>query len=372
MSIFRVSADQNGATSDGSPFSAPDPHFAPTPDYGTLGPDSDFAKNIGKLPASSSTSAPANKSAASTAAAKARVLSALATGIGILAALVGAVVGGPHGFIHKILGSTSTQQGGREAGNISARDLNRENAQEQAETLLTRAVSHSAGATDEIQSRIDSWRGQLSLDPQLSQLTTAALNSDAPSVRASGVEVQLAAYGLDKHVTTVDRLLHQADSSDHAQKIWALWTLGLLGNRGVESDRVVEALTAHLEGAAKDVDEDSRHWAVEGLALVGTEATIAPLLRALHDDPSPLVRERAACSLAESGMLAHEQRMTAIPRLIDYSDDPSLDAQTHAWVFQALSDITGRRLPRDAVAWRNWYQASVGKNQRSGRARVSP
>ena len=212
MSIFRVSADQNGATSDGSPFSAPDPHFAPTPDYGTLGPDSDFAKNIGKLPASSSTSAPANKSAASTAAAKARVLSALATGIGILAALVGAVVGGPHGFIHKILGSTSTQQGGREAGNISARDLNRENAQEQAETLLTRAVSHSAGATDEIQSRIDSWRGQLSLDPQLSQLTTAALNSDAPSVRASGVEVQLAAYGLDKHVTTVDRLLHQADS----------------------------------------------------------------------------------------------------------------------------------------------------------------
>ena len=29
----------------------------------------------------------------------------------------------------------------------------------------------------------------------------------------------------------------QAGSSDHAQKIWALWALGLLGNRGVESER---------------------------------------------------------------------------------------------------------------------------------------
>ena len=82
----------------------------------------------------------------------------------------------------------------------------------------------------------------------------------------------------------------------------------------------------------------------------------------MHDDPSPIVRERAACSLAESGMLTHDQRLAAVPQLINYSDDPALDAQTHAWAFQALTDITKQRLPNDAAAWRNWYQNSVASD----------
>jgi len=95
---------------------------------------------------------------------------------------------------------------------------------------------------------------------------------------------------------------------------------------------------------------------------VGTTPTIAPLLEAMHDDPSPQVRERAACSLAESGMLSHEQRLIAVPQLIEYSDDPALDAQSHAWAFQALGDITQQRLPNDAAAWRNWYQNNSANN----------
>src|SRR5579862_535495 len=371
MSIFRAREGQDGSAPAGSPFSdSLDPRLAPTPDYGTLGPDSDFAKNLAELPDSSSASALAKKRAASPAAANARVFSALAMGLGILAALVVSVGVGPLSRVNQIQKTSSGSHAGQGAGKISAHDLNQENAQEQAEALLTRAVSHSGGATDEIQSRIDGWRGQLRLDAQLSQLTTAALNSDAPSVRASGVEVQLAAYGLDKRVATVDRLLHQADSSDHAQKIWALWALGLLGNRGLESDRVVEALTAHLEGPAKDADEDFRHWAVEGLALVGTDATIPPLLRAMHGDPSSLVRERAACSLAESGMLTHEQRMTAVPQLIDYTDDPSLDAQTHAWAFQSIvrhySATFSQRCRRMAQVVSSFHrQGSVSKDERA-------
>jgi len=96
---------------------------------------------------------------------------------------------------------------------------------------------------------------------------------------------------------------------------------------------------------------------------VGTTSTIAPLLETMHNDPSALVRERAACSLAESGMLTHEQRLMAVPQLINYSDDPALDAQTHAWAFQALSDITKQHLPNDSVAWRNWYQSSVASGR---------
>jgi HEAT repeat protein len=129
-----------------------------------------------------------------------------------------------------------------------------------------------------------------------------------------------------------------------------------MGNRGVETDRVVQVLTSHL----KDADEDSRRWAVEGLALAGSAQAIKPLLQTMHDDPSASVREGAACSLAESGMFTREQRLTAVPQLLAYSDDPALDAQTHAWAFQALGDITHQRLPNDSNAWRTWYESTRG------------
>ena len=148
------------------------------------------------------------------------------------------------------------------------RDLDLQRPQKQAEILLERAVSGSAGATTQIEARIDAWRGKLKWDSHLGQLSTVALNSDDPSVRASAIEVQLAAYGLTKSESTVDALVRQAGSSDHAQKIWALWTLGLLGNRGVETDRVVHVLTAHLKGSGKDSnsDEDARRWQLRRLA----------------------------------------------------------------------------------------------------------
>jgi hypothetical protein len=58
-------------------------------------------------------------------------------------------------------------------------------------------------------------------------------------------------------------------------------------------------------------------------------------------------------------MFSAEQRRRAIPRLLDFADDASLDDQTRSWVFQALRDITGQSLPRDAQAWREWYQRSL-------------
>ena len=116
----------------------------------------------------------------------------------------------------------------------------------------------------------------------------------------------------------------------------------------------MQVLLAHL----KDPDEDSRRWTVEGLALSGAPQTIGPLLKAMHDDPSALVRERAACSLAESGMFTPEQRLSAVPQLLNYTDDPALDSQTHGWAFQALGDITHQRLPNDSNAWRSWYETT--------------
>jgi hypothetical protein len=274
---------------------------------------------------------------------------------GVAVAMIVAATGGAGAVWGKVDRIFSSQKDMVSApAPVSDRDLDRQKPQEQAEILLEQAVSRSAAANGQIARRANHWRGRLHWDSQLGALTTAALNSSDLKIRVSGIEVQLAAYGLAKDEPNVNRLVRQSDSRDHARKVWALWSLGLIGNRGIEPERVVQVLAAHL----KDADEDSRRWAVEALALVGTNPTIGPLLRAMHDDPSAVVREQAACSLAQSGMLTHEQRLTAVPQLLNYSDDPALDAQTRVLAFEALGQITGQQLPNDAAAWRAWYQQS--------------
>jgi hypothetical protein len=318
-----------------------DPRLQPTPDYGTLGPGSDIA---GSGPIS--IPSPANAK---------RFAPVFAAAIGVLFAILAANIGSAHAAWARFATLFSPHESAP-ASEKDSRQLDRMKPQKQAEALLELAVGHSDAAVDQISSRVARWQGRVQWNPQIATLTTAALNSSDMRVRESGIEVELAAYGLGKNSASLDYLLRTAESPDHARKIWALWALGLMGNRGVETDRVVQILTSHL----KDADVDSRRWAVEGLALAASSQTIEPLLKTMHDDPSPLVRERAACSLAVSGMFTREQRLTAVPQLLNYTDDPSLDAQTHSWAFQALSDITGQRLPHDSSAWRSWYDSTKG------------
>jgi HEAT repeats len=348
MDVFKQPFPPQESSAPGSEDQRPHP----APDYGTLGPSSDVssARGVGPSYAGRSLS---------------RLLHVGAMVVGIAAALAVTSGGGVAAVWGKFSSASSLRKNSDASPVIASDiDLDRQKPQKQAEILLERAVVRSDGATDQIEAHVDAWRGKLRWDARLGELTTAALNSNDRSVKESAIEVQLAAYGLNKNGSTVDALVKQADSADHAKKIWALWGLGLLGNRGIETDRVVQTLSAHLKDSDRqpNTSEDSRRWAVEGLALVGTNATIAPLLGAMHDDPSPMVRERAACSLAESSMLSHDQKLIAVPQLIDYSADPALDAQTHNWAFQALGDITQQHLPNDSAAWRNWYQEHGANN----------
>jgi HEAT repeat protein len=178
-----------------------------------------------------------------------------------------------------------------------------------------------------------------------------AINSDDMRTRAAAVETNIAARGLSKHSTTIDRLEPDARGGAQGPRANALWDVGLLGNRGVQGERALEILIS----AIHDPNENIRYWAVEGLAFLGTDAVIEPLLDIFHDDRSATIRERAACSLAQSGMLNEQQRWRAVPRLLEYAGDTSLDAQTRGWVFQALRDITGQTLRPEAAAWREWY-----------------
>jgi hypothetical protein len=225
-------------------------------------------------------------------------------------------------------------------------------AQDQAGLLLERSINHYAGANEQIAARVTGWRGRIALDPRLDSLFRIAINSDDLRVRAAGIEVDIAARNLEKTSATVDRLEPVARGGEQGPRANALWDLGLIGNRGVEPERVAQILASSLH----DGNENIRYWAVEGLAYLGTDDTIAPLLEVFHDDPSAKIRERAACSLAQSGMLNRRQRYTAVPRLLDFAEDGSLDTETRTWVYQALRDITGQTLPHEAAAWRQWYR----------------
>jgi hypothetical protein len=229
--------------------------------------------------------------------------------------------------------------------------LDKMSPQAQAELLLERSINHFKGANDQIAARVSSWRGEIALDDRLRNLFMTGLNSDDLRVRAAALEVNIAARNLEKNSATIDRLEPDARSGEQGPRANALWDIGLLGNRGVEPERAAQILLSSIH----DENVNVRYWAVEGLAYLGTDGVINPLLDLFHDDPSSMIRERAACGLAQSGMLSEKQRRTAVPRLLDFAEDNSLTSETHTWVFQALRDITGQSLPHDASAWRAWY-----------------
>lgn len=223
--------------------------------------------------------------------------------------------------------------------------------QAQAERLLSAAVNHDDGATRMILERVESWRGHLKRTKAWTALVDeTALYSNDLRVRAAAIEADLASYGAEKTPAEAERWMEAGRQSPESRPFSA-WVLGLLGNRGVETERI----HGLLREWARDPDEEARYWAVEGLAMLGIDAAVPDLLEALKSDPAARVRERGGCGLSKSGMLTREQRLQAVPGLIDVADDPAVEPLTRTWAFQALREITGERLRDDAQAWRGWY-----------------
>jgi hypothetical protein len=229
-------------------------------------------------------------------------------------------------------------------------ELNRLPVQQRAERLLERAMHQDERSLDLLQENVDGWRGHLKSTDRLFDLVLAALNSADLRVRTAAIDVDLAANNLSKTPASVSRLLREMES-DPASVGMSLWRLGALGNRGVEPETVLKSLL--LYGHSRN--EHTRYWAVEGLSMLGNDATIDPLLELMAHDPSARVRELAASSLAQGGMLTREERLAAVPHLLNFADDDSLNATTRELVYGALRVITGAELGNDAEAWREWW-----------------
>jgi hypothetical protein len=222
--------------------------------------------------------------------------------------------------------------------------------QQQAEQLLQAAINHDEGATGMIMDKLPGWNGHLHKTKTLETLEQTALYSNDLRVRAAMIEVDLVAYGIEKNNEWADRLMESGRQTP-GNRPFDAWVLGMLANRGVETERIHDLLREWVHDPA----EQTRFWSVEGLAHLGTDDTIPEFIDVLRNDPSMNVRERGGCSLAKSGMLTREQRMKAVPGLIGIAADPAVDDTTRNWAFQALREITNEPLGNDVSAWRNWF-----------------
>lgn len=240
-------------------------------------------------------------------------------------------------------------------------EISRLAPQQQAERLLELALQQPEFSLGLIHRNLTSWRGHLEDTDHLFHLVLAALNSSDPRVRVAAVEIDLAANNLIKSPESIEKLLKQIQSGSDDRYL-ALWRLGALGNRGVEPATVFSTLRLHAHNRNQEV----RFWAVEGLAMLGNGESIDTLLDILAHDPAAQIRQRAANGLSRSGLLTGEQRLTAVPQLLNLLDDDSLDAATQNLVCSTLEAITGASFGKNAAAWRDWWahHDSPGKSHR--------
>jgi hypothetical protein len=225
--------------------------------------------------------------------------------------------------------------------------------QQQAERLLQYAISHHVGATDEIKARVKAWRGTITTSAAMDTLLDVARNGADLRVRAAALEIELAAANMAKTAAQVDVLLARIAESPKDGR-WETYMLGVLGNRGVETDRI----HTELRALALNDDHMVRYQAYAAISNLGTDASVADLVAAFHHDPSSFVQiNGGGCGLAHCGMLTRAQRMMAIPGLLEMVEDKDLNDSIRTYAYRALREITDENLPDDPKKWREWYAA---------------
>jgi hypothetical protein len=225
--------------------------------------------------------------------------------------------------------------------------------QGQAERLLQYAISHHAGATDDIKARVKGWSGVIAFTSALDTLLDVARNGDDLRVRAAAIEIELAALNVARTPAQVDALLGRiaAGPQDARRDIFIL---GDLANRGVDTERIHHELRV-LTRSEHDL---VRFQAYAAIAQIGTDETVQDLVDAFHHDPSSMVRiDGGGCGLAHCGMLTRAQRMLAVPGLIEMVEDPAVAAADVSYGYRALREITDEVLPDNPRPWRQWFAA---------------
>ncbi|MEO6066302.1 MAG: HEAT repeat domain-containing protein [Lysobacterales bacterium] len=227
--------------------------------------------------------------------------------------------------------------------------------QARAERALELTINRHQGAAEYVMKTAQSWRRQIEPTPALTSLITTAMNAPRLEIRMAAYEVHLAQFDLDKTPEQVDRLLARLRDDPRGSGPWALWSMAVIGARGVDRERVFNELMM----ATRIDDEYVRRWAVDALAKFGGVEVIDPLLELAAHDPSALIQERAFCGLAQSGTLHIAERYHALPGLLAIVENPQSNKQTRDWSYQALREISGLyAVAEKTEAWRDALTAS--------------
>lgn len=225
-------------------------------------------------------------------------------------------------------------------------------AQEQAEELLERAISHDERALELFDRHVEDWVGHIRLTDRMKQLERRSQFSRDLRVRNANADINLTLDGWQKNEHAADLLIERA-RTDQQYRAAAVYFLGMLAGRGVDYERIHGVL---LDYARNDRDATVRQWAVEGMRYLGKDEALDDLFVSFTEDPSATVRERAGCNISDCGNFTRKQRMRMVPKLIDLAVDSRTTPQMKNWCFLALQEITDVSLPADAPAWSRWYQ----------------
>ena len=234
--------------------------------------------------------------------------------------------------------------------------LDRAAPQSQAQLLLERSINHYRGANEQIAARVGAWRGADHIDD-----TSARAVHDRTEFRRCAC-ARRRSRSTSRVAVSRKRPPRWSGSSlplvsgEQGPRANALWDMGAhrqprrrAGSRrcvGVCSDPCCDRKREHpLLGRGRI-----------GVPGVRTESS-RRLLDVFHDDPSPLIRERAALrplTIGDAERATTADGCAASARI--RRGLVALCTQTRKWVFQALRDITGQTLAHDASAWRQWVQ----------------
>jgi hypothetical protein len=225
-------------------------------------------------------------------------------------------------------------------------------AQQQAEELLERAITHDERALALFDQHVEDWVGHIRLTDRMKQLERRSQFSKDLRVRYANADINLTLDGWQKNEKAADLLIERARRDQHYRAA-AVYFLGMLAGRGVDYDRIHGVL---LDYARNDKDASVRQWAVEGMRYLGKDEALDELFVSFTEDPSASVRDRAGCNISDCGNFTRKQRMRMVPKFIDLAMDSRTTPQMKQWCFLALQEITDVSLPADALPWSRWYQ----------------
>jgi hypothetical protein len=112
-------------------------------------------------------------------------------------------------------------------------------AQEQAERLIQAAINHDEGATEFIAKLAPDWYGRVVFTKSWNDLEAVAMASNDVRVRAAAIETHLAMANVPQNRDSVTGLISAADENP-ANRPHHARLLGMLGNRGVQPERIRE------------------------------------------------------------------------------------------------------------------------------------